>query len=50
MDNSLKVEEVETYYDPGELLGGLLSGAHPNYHIEDHAKPSASSQGCPFSK
>ncbi|KAK7272589.1 hypothetical protein RJT34_29286 [Clitoria ternatea] len=41
VDDSLKAEEVEIYYDPGELLGGLLSGTHST---------SAVSQGCPFSK
>ncbi|XP_020224965.1 pathogen-related protein [Cajanus cajan] len=44
VDNSLKVDEVEIYYDPAELLGDLLSGGNDN-------KTSSSSQGyCPFSK
>ncbi|CAJ2659628.1 unnamed protein product [Trifolium pratense] len=38
VDDSLKVEEVEIYYDPGELFGGLLSNG-------DSTKSSA----CPFS-
>ncbi|KAJ1441652.1 NTF2-like domain superfamily [Sesbania bispinosa] len=42
VDDSLKVEEVEIYYDPAELFGGLLS--------EDSTKTSAASQGCPFAK
>ncbi|XP_061345085.1 pathogen-related protein-like [Gastrolobium bilobum] len=46
VDNNLKVEEVEIYYDPAELLGDLLSGKH----TEDNTKTSATSQGCPFSK
>ncbi|KAL2980824.1 hypothetical protein AAZX31_13G251300 [Glycine max] len=51
VDDSLKVEEVEIYYDPAELLGGLLSGNHINHPIEeDGTKTSAPSQGCPFSK
>ncbi|KAJ1377075.1 NTF2-like domain superfamily [Sesbania bispinosa] len=44
VDNSLKVEEVEIYYDPAELIGDLLS------ETGDNTKTSASSQGCPFSK
>ena len=26
MDEQLRAEDVEVYYDPGELLGGLLKG------------------------
>jgi len=47
VDDSLKVEEAEIYYDPAELLGGLLSGKHTT---EDGTKASPSSQECPFSK
>ncbi|RDX94530.1 hypothetical protein CR513_23073 [Mucuna pruriens] len=47
VDDSLKVEEVEIYYDPAEMLGGLLSGKHT---IEGGTKTSAPSQQCPFSK
>ncbi|CAL0310193.1 unnamed protein product [Lupinus luteus] len=51
VDDSMKVEEVEIYYDPAELLGGLLSGKHANNPIEDDStKVSEASQGCPFSK
>lgn len=51
VDASLKVEEVEIYYDPAELFGGLLSGGHTNYPVEDDSiKTSAASQGCPFTK
>ncbi|KAI9083461.1 hypothetical protein K1719_034403 [Acacia pycnantha] len=42
VDESLRAEEVEVYYDPAELLGGLLSGTSKS--------SSATSQGCPFSK
>ncbi|XP_027356284.1 pathogen-related protein-like isoform X2 [Abrus precatorius] len=35
VDNTMKVEEVEIYYDPAQLMGDLLS---------------ATSRGCPFSK
>ncbi|TKY49194.1 Pathogen-related protein [Spatholobus suberectus] len=50
VDDSLKVEEVEIYYDPAEMLGGLLSGKHTKYPLEDGTKTSAASQECPFSK
>ncbi|KAF7822621.1 pathogen-related protein [Senna tora] len=50
VDQSLKVEEVEVYYDPAELLGGLLSGAHTNSTMDETTKNEATSQGCPFSR
>ncbi|KAK7335261.1 hypothetical protein VNO80_27038 [Phaseolus coccineus] len=50
VDDSLKVEEVEIYYDPAEMLGGLISGKHPNHPMEDGTKSSPPSQECPFSK
>lgn len=50
VDDFLKVEEAEVYYDPAELLGGLLSGKNTNHSIEDGTKTSAPSQACPFSK
>ncbi|GAY53874.1 hypothetical protein CUMW_152290 [Citrus unshiu] len=37
-----RAEDVEIYYDPAELFGGLLKGSS----IED----STAAQGCPFSK
>ncbi|KAK9132161.1 hypothetical protein Scep_011689 [Stephania cephalantha] len=40
VDESLRAEEVEIYYDPGELFGGLLKGP----------LLSDSSNRCPFSK
>ncbi|KAI4388253.1 hypothetical protein MLD38_000597 [Melastoma candidum] len=39
VDESLRAEEVEIYYDPGELFGGLLKGG----------KVPDSSSACPFS-
>lgn len=48
VDESLRVEEVEIFYDPAELLGGLLSGAHTK--SDEACKTSATSHGCPFSK
>ncbi|OIV99014.1 hypothetical protein TanjilG_32273 [Lupinus angustifolius] len=43
VDESLKVEEAEVYYDPADLVGDLLSGTH----LDDK---SQTSQGCSFSK
>ncbi|GAV60708.1 hypothetical protein CFOL_v3_04237 [Cephalotus follicularis] len=43
VDESLRAEDVEIYYDPGELFGGLLKGSP----ISDHG---ADTHGCPFSK
>ncbi|WJX88410.1 hypothetical protein P8452_70504 [Trifolium repens] len=44
VDNLMKAEEVEIYYDPAEMMGGLLAGKKTS---EDNTKTS---QGCPFSK
>ncbi|OVA15163.1 hypothetical protein BVC80_1727g32 [Macleaya cordata] len=52
VDEALRAEEVEIYYDPGELFGGLLKG--PPISSESQEKmsstPSSSTQGCPFYK
>ncbi|XP_057457322.1 pathogen-related protein [Lotus japonicus] len=48
VDNSLKVEEVEIYYDPAELLGDLLPAS--GTATEDPTKTTPTSQACPFSK
>ena len=50
VDGNLKVEEVEIYYDPAELMGGLLPGTHTNSPTDDASKSSAIPQACPFSK
>lgn len=47
VDESLKVEEVEIYYDPAELIGGLLAGTKTG---GDNTNTSPTSQGCPLSK
>lgn len=41
VDDSLKVEVVEIYYDPAELFGGLLKGKSIS---------ELESLSCPFSK
>ena len=45
MDDDLRTEEIEIYYDPGELFGGLLRGPASD-RIGSHV-PGTS---CPFSK
>ncbi|XP_058100853.1 pathogen-related protein-like [Magnolia sinica] len=46
VDESLRAEEVEIYYDPGELFSGLLKGPPIS---SDHSA-FASLQACPFFK
>ncbi|KAJ7981842.1 Pathogen-related protein [Quillaja saponaria] len=41
VDETLRVEEAEVYYDPAELIGDLLVG--------DTSDTTATGQGCPFS-
>ncbi|KAL5997808.1 hypothetical protein ACLOJK_008740 [Asimina triloba] len=48
VDESLRAEEVEIYYDPGELFGGLLKG--PLISPHPSSSPSSSLQSCPFFK
>ncbi|KAI3835717.1 hypothetical protein MKW92_027636 [Papaver armeniacum] len=55
VDETLRAEDVEIYYDPGELFGGLLKGPKidsSNLSQEEHQKstPSTNAQGCPFYK
>ncbi|KAK6229304.1 hypothetical protein SCA6_018255 [Theobroma cacao] len=53
VDESLKVEDVEIYYDPGELFAGLLKGppiSESQTGDEDIAQCSAKTHGCPFQK
>ncbi|KAB1216470.1 Pathogen-related protein [Morella rubra] len=53
VDESLRVEEVEVYYDPAELFGGLLKGPPmTESHNEDDANKCSSTMrgGCPLSK
>ncbi|XP_038904524.1 pathogen-related protein-like [Benincasa hispida] len=50
---SMKIEEVHIYYDPTELLGGLLKGkntASESKTQHNNDKDLATSVGCPFSK
>eukprot|EP00262_Sarcandra_glabra_P021676 TRINITY_DN9283_c0_g1_i7.p1 TRINITY_DN9283_c0_g1~~TRINITY_DN9283_c0_g1_i7.p1 ORF type:complete len:244 (+),score=45.36 TRINITY_DN9283_c0_g1_i7:140-871(+) len=45
VDESIKVEKVEFFYDPGELIGGLLNGS-PSAHGTEASETS--SLNCPF--
>ncbi|CAK7323091.1 unnamed protein product [Dovyalis caffra] len=54
VDESMKAEEVEIYYDPSELFGGLLKGnliSKSQSESEDNTVNTATAaHGCPFSK
>ncbi|XP_026447957.1 pathogen-related protein-like [Papaver somniferum] len=55
VDETLRAEDVEIYYDPGELFGGLLKGPKIDSSnlSQEEAKKSTSStnaQGCPSHK
>lgn len=47
VDESLKAEDVEVYYDAAELFSGLLKGSPIS---ETHDDTSTSTHGCPFHK
>lgn len=50
VDESLRVEDVEIYYDPAELFGGLLKGEATTSLDQDHKYANYASQGsgCPL--
>ena len=54
IDESQRAEDVEIYYDPAELFGGLLKGpliSPSQSESEDNtATVAAATHGCPFSK
>ncbi|KAK9269683.1 hypothetical protein L1049_001461 [Liquidambar formosana] len=53
VDESLKAENVEVYYDPAELFGGLLKQPLISDSQMEQPKPldtSTSTQKCPFAK
>nr|AEM42990.1 pathogen-related protein [Siraitia grosvenorii] len=54
VDESLRVEEVEIYYDPAELFGKLLKGkktdSESKTKTKDNEKDEAPSVGCPFTE
>ncbi|OMO74753.1 pathogen-related protein-like protein [Corchorus capsularis] len=47
VDESLKVEDVEIYYDPGELFAGLLKGSSISVS-ESQTETAHSASACPF--
>jgi len=52
VDESLRAEDVEVYYDPAELFGGLLKGAliSPRQSEDNTVNTATATRGCPFSK
>ncbi|XP_010417477.1 PREDICTED: pathogen-related protein-like isoform X1 [Camelina sativa] len=49
VDESLRAEEIEIYYDPGELFGGLLKGPPiSETKTTDSGDNTAEKQSCPF--
>ncbi|XVF78857.1 hypothetical protein PTKIN_Ptkin14bG0171100 [Pterospermum kingtungense] len=48
VDESLKVEDVEIYYDPAELFAGLLKGPLISDSETTTAHDTAKSHGCPY--
>ncbi|XP_052301424.1 pathogen-related protein isoform X2 [Populus trichocarpa] len=52
VDESLRAEDVEVYYDPAELFGGLLKGAliSPCQSEDNTVNTATATRGCPFSK
>ncbi|CAN0880447.1 Pathogen-related protein [Linum grandiflorum] len=53
VDESMRAEQVEIYYDPAELFGGLLKGTpHSKMQTQDQQDQNshqAVAQSCPFS-
>lgn len=47
VDEALRAEEVEIYYDPAELFGGLLKGS-PDQSLSSPTAAAAAT-ACPFS-
>lgn len=50
VDETLRAEEVEIYYDPAELFAGLLKKPVRSSSNADQNKQSTTIHGCPFSK
>ncbi|OIT01861.1 PREDICTED: pathogen-related protein [Nicotiana attenuata] len=50
VDESLRAEDVEIYYDPAELFAGLLKGppiSEPNIQQQEHSNDNTTTQ-CPY--
>ncbi|CAM9001520.1 unnamed protein product [Rhodiola kirilowii] len=48
VDDKMKVVKVEFFYDPGELLGGLLKGPKMDSDGSSNAEDQISLASCPF--
>ncbi|CAL1352199.1 unnamed protein product [Linum trigynum] len=49
VDENLKVEEVEVYYDPADLIGGLFKGESLSSDAQTSQVSGPSQGSCPFS-
>nr|ANF06978.1 pathogen-like protein [Nicotiana benthamiana] len=51
VDESLRAEDVEIYYDPAELFAGLLKGpsiSESNIQQQEHSNENITTQQCPY--
>ncbi|XP_009801126.1 pathogen-related protein isoform X2 [Nicotiana sylvestris] len=51
VDESLRAEDVEIYYDPAELFSGLLKGppiSESNIQQQEHSNDNTATQQCPY--
>ncbi|CAN6443680.1 unnamed protein product [Victoria cruziana] len=47
VDDSMKIEELEVFYDPSDLFGGLLKGPKVAVKADEQ---KFSDQSCPFAQ
>ncbi|XP_061983052.1 pathogen-related protein-like, partial [Populus nigra] len=50
VDESMRAEDVEIYYDPAELIGGLLFSPSQSEPEDNTVNTATATHGCPFSK
>lgn len=50
VDESMRAEDVEIYYDPAELIGGLLISPSQSEPEDNTVSTATATHGCPFSK
>ncbi|XP_011007921.1 PREDICTED: pathogen-related protein-like [Populus euphratica] len=50
VDESMRAEDVEIYYDPAELIGGLLISPSQSEPEDNTVNTATATHGCPFSK
>jgi hypothetical protein len=46
----MRAEDVEIYYDPAELIGGLLISPSQSEPEDNTVNTATATHGCPFSK